>query len=642
LGDFLLADYSGVSFTWQGVSGDAGLSPANPTYTKNLFLLASVNGADLTPWKSDAAVKELVVNTDYFVTNPSGDLYAGAANVPAVKGTTAVDITMRLEKSLCLELTGEVWFSFYMHATDGAYTISNFKFIPYDPDFEEVFPPPPTVEPPPVIEEFPEGAVTFDLDLEDNDYVSGVSGADPVEEIDFADGVLTVTFTKNTERLIIGLTPEQIAMLNTQKNGDKIYVLIEGEVTDGTGDLFRYHIGDSTAGSAWNGTNGSNDVLVPNGYKTLAEITLLELSFNNNRKFSHFILQHSGTDSVTIEITKITIGVMPPALNTWFFVDLSDENWEDATATNTSGIDTSLPTGSFDDDVLTITFSVNTQRANFKLSPAQRAALAASFANSAPGLGNTVKVTIVGEVADGTGDSFRYHIGDIINGGGWNATDGAGGQGAAFSTILNGTLTYQANFGAAHGGDGLAEEVTNDPNYFILQTRNANSITLEIESIKIEFVGTGGEITGDGPPPPPEPPAFFTTAVGIKDASVVGIYGSGEHDYDITTGILTVTGNGGFWVALPDGFGETDTVSIEYACYLTKFDSAKFVKKQDSGWTDAGDPNKYPSLSTASVSTITVTGFNTAGVTAGKAFFQTNNDEGEFIAKIKIISVAKE
>jgi len=156
LGDFLLSDYSGVSFTWAGVSGDAGLSPADPTYTKNLFLLASVNGADLTPWKSDDAIKELIINTDYFVANPSAALYAGAANVPGVKGTTPVDIKIRIERSKALELTGEVWFSFYLHATDGAYTISNFKLIPYDKDFTEVFPPPPTVEPPPPPpEEFP-------------------------------------------------------------------------------------------------------------------------------------------------------------------------------------------------------------------------------------------------------------------------------------------------------------------------------------------------------------------------------------------------------------------------------------------------------------------------------------------------------
>jgi hypothetical protein len=642
LGDFLLADYSGVSFTWTGVSGDAGLSPANPTYTKNLFLLASVNGADLTPYKSDGAIKELIVNTNYFVTNPGADIYAGAANVPGVKGTTPVDITMRIERSKALELTGEVWFSFYLHATDGAYTISNFKLIPYDPDFEEVFPPPPTVEPPPVIEEFPEGAVTFDLDLEDNDYTSGVSGADPVEEIDFADDVLTVTFTKNNERLIIGLTPAQIAMLNTQKNGDKIYVLIEGEVTDGTGDLFRYHIGDATAGSAWNGTTGSNDVLVPNGYKTLAEITLLELSFNSNRKFDHFILQHSGTDSVTIEISKITIGVMPPALNTWFYLDLED--WE----TDPDVVSATVPLAAFADGTVTVPFiATANQRINFKLSEAQKVALTNSFANSAPGLGNSVKVTIVGEVVAGSGTDggFRYHIGDITSTGGWNATSGA--TPGTLTSILSATLTYD-NLGGKYGGSSTEPTIenpdsTNEPNYFVFQHQPANAVTIEISSIRFDFVGLGGEIT-DLPPPPP-PPDYIVDLTAATNS--------------LTSDTLTgqYTGYGVMFPALT-GFDISGYTKLTITASFEDYDSNVLVPAYFAGvkigpstnGQDAGEwnSNKYIDKSNLHTSTadmvLTVAekGDLAAIATAGWGVWLQKNDSvtsGTGVAKITLTGV---
>jgi len=146
---------------------------------------------------------------------------------------------------------------------------------------------------------------------------------------------------------------------------------------------------------------------------------------------------------------------------------------------------------------------------------------------------------------------------------------------------------------------------------------------------------------GEAPPPPPPPTGseFFDNAVAIKTG--IGTYGSGAHEFDDTTGILTITGNGGFSVPLPTGFTVADTVSIKYACLNVSEDpetQVKFIKKQDSGWTDVGDSEKYPTFNTTEVSTITVTGFNAAGVAVGKAFFQTN---GSFKALLKIIEITK-
>ncbi|GBU26108.1 hypothetical protein R83H12_02794 [Fibrobacteria bacterium R8-3-H12] len=80
MGTFRLGDYGGVSFKWTGISGDAGLSnleSAHPEYTKNLFILASGDEGDLTPWKDDGSIKSVIVNTDYYYSNPSEPLYHG-------------------------------------------------------------------------------------------------------------------------------------------------------------------------------------------------------------------------------------------------------------------------------------------------------------------------------------------------------------------------------------------------------------------------------------------------------------------------------------------------------------------------------------------------------------------------------------
>jgi len=164
--------------------------------------------------------------------------------------------------------------------------------------------------------------------------------------------------------------------------------------------------------------------------------------------------------------------------------------------------------------------------------------------------------------------------------------------------------------------------------------KNAENSVYKLTITKIE------NKAGEAPPAPPPPTgtAFFDNAVGLTEG--IGTYGNGTHEFE--GGILTITGNGGFFVPLPAGFTVADTVSIQYACINVSTDleePVKFIKKQIGGWTDVADAEKYPTFITTEVSTITVTGFNAEGVGVGKAFFQTNGNA--FKAMIKIISITK-
>jgi len=129
----------------------------------------------------------------------------------------------------------------------------------------------------------------------------------------------------------------------------------------------------------------------------------------------------------------------------------------------------------------------------------------------------------------------------------------------------------------------------------------------------------------------------FVTATGLKTG--IETYGDGDHAFDNTTGVLTVTGNGGFSVPLPAGFTVADSVDIKYACLSEDGAAVKFTKKQKDGWTNVTDSSLYPTFdSTGQEATVNVTGFNADGVTNGNAWFQTN---GDFTALIKIISITR-
>jgi len=256
-------------------------------------------------------------------------------------------------------------------------------------------------------------------------------------------------------------------------------------------------------------------------------------------------------------------------------------------------------------------FTENGQRLNIKLSADQLAILGTR-------VNSKIDVVIDGEVdgddAGGAADSFRYHLLDITKGGGWNAT-GAGGPGK-FEDILELTISF---------ADGDSSKP--NPNYFTIQHRANGTITLNIRKITLTTYLA-------------DAPAYFKSATGLKTG--VGYYSNtgidtGDSEFDSETGILTFK-SGGFYVALPDGFTETDTVVIQYAAFMVQGTQLDVIKKQKDGWTDTDDSvNKCPTLNTSAVDTVEVNGFSEDGVTAGKAFFQMNN--GPYIARIKIISV---
>jgi hypothetical protein len=317
-----LGDFGGVALKWQGFSGDVGLSPADPTYTKNLFVLASDEEGKVSPYLDDPDVMDVMVNTKYYETNPGAKLYAGAAGVPGVKGkiegeTEPYEIATPILRQK--ELTGSIWLAFYMPAEPdgGVYQITDVKLIPAA-SFEQKNPPSPPPPPEKTIPEvvIPAGLTAYTLDLSDCETVGTTSVAGGTATSTFAGGKLTSVFTKDKGmRVNIGLTTEVIAAINARVN-DKIYVEITGTAT-GDGK-FRYHIGDASAGSGWNASNGSNNFQYNEGgnigvqpLDVILKKPLTITAGDQSAKVKHFILQqdpdNDGTGATTLEITAIKI-----------------------------------------------------------------------------------------------------------------------------------------------------------------------------------------------------------------------------------------------------------------------------------------------------------------------------------------------
>jgi len=263
-----ITDYSQVKFTYTA-TGDASSS-------KQVFLLAAKNEADITPWKSDADVTAATVT-----------------NKASVNGTDPVDVTLNIT-SISTALTGEVWFAIHVPAADGTITISNVQFVRGDI-------------------KIPAAAKSFDLNLSDwftkGTDQGGLNPNVPAGTYDYATGKLTVPFTApnaDGQRVSIKLSPNQIDILKNRVANSPIYFVIDATVTDGTGDAFRYHIAAPGEGGSWNATSGSGD-------GTLATRLLSEQTFNANAalpgRLEYFILQHRNGTAVTIEINRITIGV---------------------------------------------------------------------------------------------------------------------------------------------------------------------------------------------------------------------------------------------------------------------------------------------------------------------------------------------
>jgi hypothetical protein len=318
-GEKSLDDYGYVTFTWNATQPDGYKSDINSN--KRLYLLASKTEDDLIGYKSRDALGPFVISP-YIDDN----WYAGAqgdAGAPLVNGNGDLTITLPISSAFM----GEVWFAIYVHGASGAgtYTIKDFYFGGSSSALL-VSPANNPDAPVEVIVE-PDGeAYSFDLDLSQFVTSSGVSGGAVTPTI--TAGVLSANFTANDQRLIIALTAQQYAAVNSRINS-KVDIEIEGEVkTDGdpSGDLFRYHIGDASSGGNWNDTSGA-------GNATFEAILTSNQTFGGERSSSypkHFILQHRNVNAVTIEISKINITV--------YLADNTPAFFRDATGITAVGV----------------------------------------------------------------------------------------------------------------------------------------------------------------------------------------------------------------------------------------------------------------------------------------------------------------
>jgi len=149
----------------------------------------------------------------------------------------------------------------------------------------------------------------------------------------------------------------------------------------------------------------------------------------------------------------------------YFYVDLND--WDTQTPESVN-INSHVPLAVTAQNKITVPFTEDLQRVNFKLTDEQAELI---FNADAAILTLDIQGTVTG-----TGDSFRYHIGNALAGSGWSTTNGVGGTGSAFATI---TGPKTPGFG---GDKSLANS-----GYFILQHRVAAAATVEITSIKITY-----------------------------------------------------------------------------------------------------------------------------------------------------------
>ena len=198
----------------------------------------------------------------------------------------------------------------------------------------------------------------------------------------------------------------------------------------------------------------------------------------------------------------------------FFYVNLND--YQTQTPTEAS-INSTVPAGTLAADKLTLTFTENNQRANFKLTPAQ-----VNSVNS----GDSLKITVTATATPDT--EFRYHIGNALSGASWNATDPA--ISGAFTTIVG---EKDVSFGT-----NKSDETTT---YFILQQRAAAETVVEITSIKIQVIG------GSGPAITIDSDASFDYVSGDGPSNPDGVSLKGNIKPDISAAINALTG-GEVWI----------------------------------------------------------------------------------------------
>jgi len=165
--------------------------------------------------------------------------------------------------------------------------------------------------------------------------------------------------------------------------------------------------------------------------------------------------------------------VVPASGYGYFYVDLND--WKTVRA---SGVYTGPAIkGVTAADGITLYYTDNNQATNFGLTDAQKDLMLWSK--------GPINITVIGTAS--ADNDFRYHIGNALAGGNWNATSGSGNN-AKFSTIANASgITKEQTFSANKKTDGTEAENRASVAHLILQTQTAAATTVTIKSIKVEF-----------------------------------------------------------------------------------------------------------------------------------------------------------
>jgi len=290
---------------------------------------------------------------------------------------------------------------------------------------------------------------------------------------------------------------------------------------------------------------GRSAIIATAGIESAGTVTLLATIKNglqdpDTKEFSDF------TATFTVIISDSVDYVAPEGDITFFYIDLNE--WD---TPGDAGINANVPLAVTTANDITIPFTQNNQRVNFKFSAAQVALLT--------GLGEadeSVDIYIDFEITNEgvpSGDIWRYHIGLIDRTGAWNASNGsnnlvgpAGNEGATLGEINDLTLTLGQNK-TSDNGPAI-------PEYFILQHRNANPITIKINSIKVTH--------------PPQVIVYkvggteqISTVFGGHNASVAAI--DGGYRVIQPGDSWTNSGLGYFKVKFPDGKKLSDYASLD-------------------------------------------------------------------------------
>jgi hypothetical protein len=178
---------------------------------------------------------------------------------------------------------------------------------------------------------------------------------------------------------------------------------------------------------------------------------------------------YGNADLVAREVLP-TIPYVVPTIPTgdagYFFLDLND--WKTPTTSDGGRVSTPV-TGKTTAENLTVTFTIENQLLNIKLTPAQVALMADA---------SHIAVTIKGSATPDT--AFRFFLGAAGAGGEWNGT--ADAHQGAFSTIVSGPkmTAFGGNKNDTSNGHCRYE-------YLLLQQRAAATTTVTIESVRIDY-----------------------------------------------------------------------------------------------------------------------------------------------------------